>query len=354
MEPSSDMRNIFLVIVALLAASAALRESLYAATLILRPEYVATRSIVVLGDLAEITDCDTESATALAQIPLFPSPPLGVVRYLSLQEIRDILTLRGIDTSVHEWQGARQVKILSTPKTASVEFPNTRGPEHISSQFRDRAQSRLEAALSTYLKTQYPELPPFDSSVSLDDEAIRWLAAAEVVVTVQADIPLATDRRRFTVLIKAPGGQRTMTVDAQLRPAPQAVVAARPLSRDAVLSAEDVQLAPVNTLSPEYLASIEEVVGRQITTGLPPGKPITRSMLRDPVLVKRGEVVHVVVRAPGVVIRTLGRAKEDGILGRPVPLETLDVRGKTIVGRVTDRQTVEVFASSVLTGSENR
>lgn len=318
-----------------------------AATLCLRPEYVSHGASVTLGDLCEIKQCDENTQQALAAIPLFPSPPLGETRFVRREELRDSLILRGIDVTMHEWSGAACVKIVTSPEVPDQATQVQATSSAAAKQLRDRAEGRLRAALEHYFTITYPTLPRCRFLFDLAPEDLRWLAAAGAEVVVQADLPIARDRRQITARIQTPGGVRTTKLIVQLAEKPSVVVAARPLSRDAILSPEDlVTSETAEGVDADVVTTVQEAVGRQITVSLSAGRPIPKSALRDPLVVRRGEVVQVVVKAPGVVVRTLGRAKDDGLLGHMVPIETIDERGKTIMGRVVGRQEVELYAAS--------
>ncbi|ASV76955.1 Flagellar basal-body P-ring formation protein FlgA [Thermogutta terrifontis] len=317
-----------------------------AATFVFQPQYTSHGGPVLLGQIAEITDCDETTRNALACLELFPAPPLGEVKFVSQQDVREILALRGIDTTVHLWQGAPQVRIVTSPQ-ATLRVLSSSGPATpVSPALQARAESRLKKAIQEYMKSQYPQLPPCEPSFSLTAEDARWLAAADAIVVIERDRALAPDRRVFAGVVRAPGGVRTIQIETQLQPRLLVVVAARPLARDTVLTRDDVRLSDDVEPAPGYATRLEDVLGRQLTTGVAPGRPIALSNLREPVLIRRGEVVQISVRAPGVMIRTLGRAKDDGVLGHLVPVETLDNRGKTILGKVVDHQLVEVYAAS--------
>jgi flagella basal body P-ring formation protein FlgA len=111
---------------------------------------------------------------------------------------------------------------------------------------------------------------------------------------------------------------------------------------------EDVELQSVNTRegTSDYCTSVEEVIGRQTTRALAAGAPVPRDAIRQPLLVRRGEVVTVHARGPGVHVRITARAREDGSLGELVSVESLHDR-KTFLARVCDSREVEVFAGAV-------
>lgn len=319
-----------------------------AATLCLRPEYVSHGGSVTLGDLCEIEQCDENTQQALAAIPLFPPPALGETRFVRREELRDLLILRGIDIAMHEWSGTSCVRIITSPETPQHVIQDQATNAAAAKQLRARAEGRLREALERYFKMTYPALPNYRFSFDVDPQDLRWLAAAGAEAVVQADLPIARDRRQVTARIQTPSGVRTTRIVVQLAEKPSVVVAARPLSRDSILLPEDlVTNNDADAVDTDVVTTLQEAVGRQVTVSVPVGRPIPKSALRDPLVVRRGEVVQIVVKAPGVVVRTLGRAKDDGLLGHLVPIETIDERGKTIMGRAVGRQEVELYAASL-------
>jgi flagellar basal body P-ring formation protein FlgA len=63
------------------------------------------------------------------------------------------------------------------------------------------------------------------------------------------------------------------------------------------------------------------------------------------VLVKRGDSVTVYARGGGIQVKTIARAKENGSLGQPVQLESLETH-KTYDAVITGTREAIVLASS--------
>lgn len=334
--------NIFLMWMVVIFLS----HSGLAATFRMQADVTAQRNLVTLGDVVIIEDCDPETCDSLTNLPLFPAPPIGEVRFVSRAEIRDLLILRGIDTRMHVWSGAPQVRIVTSPSTAT---PAAKDKDR--SQLRSLAEERLKAALEEYWRRVSPASPKFLFSFTLSAPDINWFSAVDARLVVKDVKSLAADT--WLAVVEAQVGQERRTADIQvklMRPS-QVVLAARPLSRDIIIGPADVltsdQTEPMDS---ENTMRIEDVIGKQLTVAIPAGKPIPRSALRDPIVIRRGESVQVVVRAPGVLIRTLGRAKDDGALSSLVPIETLESRGKTLLARVVGPKEVEVYAAGVRAG----
>lgn len=316
-----------------------------AAELSLRANAICDRPIVTLGDLCEIRGSDPIADAALADIPLFPAPPIGERRFVSRQEIRDILALRGIDLRPHAWTGATMIGLTSAPSRAVT--PD----ETISGMTRRRAEDNAAAAVREYLTRTRPAEFAWEVQVRLDDRQARWLSTPDAHVEVESDLAVGVDQRKFFVSVTAAGETTRFSIEAQVRPKQAVVVASRPLARDSILTPADVSLsyeaAPGSEISP--LRSLEEAIGKQLTLSVSAGRVLDESLLREPILVRRNDVVTVYTRAPGIVIRTSARAKDDAARGQSIPVESLEVRGKPIMARVIGFREVEVLAGSIRT-----
>jgi len=85
-------------------------------------------------------------------------------------------------------------------------------------------------------------------------------------------------------------------------------------------------------------ADLEDVEARR---RLLPGRPLRRGDVRAPQLVRRGETVEIVYRAPGLELVTTGRALDDGSRGSVVGIANLD-SGQRLSGLVTGPRRVTV------------
>lgn len=313
-----------------------------AATFRLRSDFTATRSPITLRDLVAIEDCDPETCDALGSLPLFPAPPIGESRFVNRDEIRDLLILRGIDMRMHTWTGAFQIRIVTSPTA-----PTPPEREKNSSQLQTRAQERLTAALEDYWRRTFPESPKCRFEFVLSPEDVKWFSAADASLVVNRVQALSADTWLVDVLTQVGQEKNVTQIKVKCGPPSQVVVAARPLSRDVIIGRSDVALSErAGPVDSEIATQIEEVVGKQLTLAISAGKPIPRSALRDPVVIRRGDLIQVTVRASGVTVRTAARAKDDGVVGHLIPIETLDGKGKTIMARVVGPKQVEIYAMS--------
>ena len=86
-------------------------------------------------------------------------------------------------------------------------------------------------------------------------------------------------------------------------------------------------------------------MGKKTKRAISPGMPIPGELIRPQILVRRGELVRVLVHA-GIRIRAEALAKEDGGLGDLIALGVAPGPGN-LCARVSGEQEAEVYARAV-------
>jgi len=103
----------------------------------------------------------------------------------------------------------------------------------------------------------------------------------------------------------------------------QVIVAARPLARGSILTANDIMLTESDTsqLARGYIASNEQAVGHKLRRAVTTGDAITPGLLETPAIVRRGQRVSLQARSGALTVRVAGIAKSDGMLGQVIEFE---------------------------------
>ncbi len=317
-----------------------------AAELRLRSQCRCGAAVVTLGDLAEIITTDARQADALAAVELFPAPPAAQPRYVRIQEIQDLLALRGISPIEHRFSGAARVAVhggQSSQADAGRPLPPS---------VATRANRLIRNAVTKYLRESVSSDYGWNVEVALDDGQIRSLVGVVQEVSVTGGTPPWTGAQRFEATVYSPDGSRQFAFDARVAVRPEVVATVRSLSRGAVIRAGDVELRNLAFREDTVagFSSIEEVIGMETIRAVPKGKVLTTKSVRAPLLVRRNDVVTVYARSSGIRVRTQARAREDGSLGELVSVESLSDR-KAYFARVTAVREVEVYARSIRAAS---
>ena len=221
-------------------------------------------SVVTLGHVANVLACDPEEARALGAVELFPVPPAGEERFVTVRQLQDLLYVRGISPVEHRFSGSSRVAISATGGATAVRV----------------------------------------ASAKADDVAVGKSSGSAPVV-----------------------------------------VAVRTLPRGSLIGKDDVRLEhqDVSSLSTDAIGAIENVIGREATRTVAAGKVLEVTSVQSPNLVRRGEIVSVCVRRPGIRVRSFARARDDGGLGDMIAVESTDDR-RTFLVRVSGRREVEVHS----------
>ena len=129
----------------------------------------------------------------------------------------------------------------------------------------------------------------------------------------------------------------------QVRASGEVLVAARPLPRGHRLQATDLhrQTTELGTLAGQYLLDNTAAVGQALRRSVGAGERLTPTMLRAPLLVRRGEPVTVQVQSPGFTIRSSGKAMASGAEGERIAVENPATR-RVVHGTVTGEGRVTV------------
>jgi hypothetical protein len=98
--------------VALLALSVAgITADVAAAEVRLRPTASCSSSVIRLADVAEVIASDSRLGQALADVMLCPAPPAGEERTLSANDVRQMLSLSGVEQRDFRMQGSETVTV---------------------------------------------------------------------------------------------------------------------------------------------------------------------------------------------------------------------------------------------------
>jgi flagella basal body P-ring formation protein FlgA len=121
------------------------------------------------------------------------------------------------------------------------------------------------------------------------------------------------------------------------------LVSTRALAADAVIGSDDVRVVKrwLTREPQQVLTSADEAVGKRISSSVRPNRDITRSMLRDVPLVKRGRLVKMYLNNGLINISTVGQIQEDGVLGSLVRVKNMTSQ-RIVYARVVGDSLVQV------------
>jgi flagellar basal body P-ring formation protein FlgA len=197
-----------------------------------------------------------------------------------------------------------------------------------------------------------PALPPGEEfALSFSQPAVPLHNPASNDAFLQL-LELRLDRRteRFSgsFLVRLESGEeRVLGLAGQAQALVEVLVPVRSIGAGELLTADlleplvvaERQLR-VDTITDP--AALQDVEARR---RLLPGRPVRQGDVQAPRLVRRGEAVEIVYRAPGIELVTMGRALEDGSRGNVVGVSNLD-SDQRLAGVVTGARRITVGGPS--------
>lgn len=100
-------------------------------------------SLVRLGDIAEIRGVTAKQQTELAKIELIVAPPKGKTRVIRQNELRELLTQRGIDVPTFQFAGADEVTVRAASGIGAAGQSGGSGSFSSDTASRTRADAAL-------------------------------------------------------------------------------------------------------------------------------------------------------------------------------------------------------------------
>ncbi len=382
----------------------------------LRSEAQCAHTLVMLADVADVIPAVGDDALQLGQTVLLTAPARGEEKTISAVEIRDILSRSGVSSMQNQLTGASKVTLVGPaftargsyeengeassfirnaaytyqtqptqnsltpsathiqPAAATINTPrqNTlRKP--VSAPLLRTLEQQLGEAICVYLnyrqatETGKASNLPWQVALKLSQEQGKLLASSGQIVDIMSHAVAGnasyamTGPQRFGIrmqgLDETTGQHVVVTVDAQVDLPQEVVVVKRALPKGFIISAQDVMLQRVDKLKgEEFFVDVTEVIGQETVRAIDETTALTPSLLRRPMMVKKGDIVTIRAKSTGIEVRSQVTALADGCKGDMIMVETIDPnRNKrtrnrtagtdTFLARVCGPKNVEVFAT---------
>jgi flagella basal body P-ring formation protein FlgA len=152
----------------------------------LKSDCVVSGPLVRLGDVADVLNCDEKQAAELSLVELFPTP--AMVRFVRAGEVRELLTLHGLDDVKCRFSGATVVAVYPNVRNVGASEVRQGDDTH------QREPVNAAAARRTRQRVERANVPPPELVVV----AVRPLRRGELVG--ESDVTLAEASRAGTAL----------------------------------------------------------------------------------------------------------------------------------------------------------
>jgi flagella basal body P-ring formation protein FlgA len=151
-------------------------------------------------------------------------------------------------------------------------------------------------------------------------------------------------RRRFDVqLVREGAVLATVPVTARTEARGSVVVAKQSLPRGAVLGPNDLAVVERNSrdVPDDALTAPEQAIGMETKVALAAEAPLPRTALAPPVVVKKGDLVTMIVETAAMKLTVLGEALEPGAVGAAIKVINRSSK-QAVAGKVIDNGVVLV------------
>jgi flagella basal body P-ring formation protein FlgA len=354
-----------------------------------------TTSLVMLTDVADIIPAADDHLEQLRETVLFPAPMSGEQRVVTQSELRNILSHLGLNSTRHQLTGAAKITVLGsemnleretnhekfvvqasytvpisnhlTPKgtnevhTGVVPAVTPIPSSQVAAEWIKTLETQLAEALVVYLNylngNTHQTDRPWEITVKLSPEQAQILATGGQIVEIVGGNAPFTGPQQFQIRMQ---NNTAVTVHANVVLPQMVVVLRRSLPKGYIITSSDVMLKGVDKIrGDEFFIHLKDVIGKETVKAIGEMNALTPSMLRLPVLVRKGEIVTVRAAGGGITVRTEATAMQDGVLGDTISVARIDAsaavkKGKktkeepvTYLARVCSAKTVEVFPSGI-------
>lgn len=201
----------------------------------------------------------------------------------------------------------------------------------------DKISAALQSALAQKLDGQKFEAMLTERNMAMH---VPENMSAELAVS---DLRYDLARGEFSALLTAGSEQKPVT--GRLIPVTSVPVLKAQLQKGALITAEDLDYVDVRNsdLGANVLVSADQLIGMTPRRGLGALKPIASSDVTSPVVVKKGEIVTMVLQNSEMTLTTQGKALESGAVGETVRIVNPS-SGQSVEGIVTAVKTVSILS----------
>ncbi|UTW46395.1 flagellar basal body P-ring formation protein FlgA [bacterium SCSIO 12696] len=144
---------------------------------------------------------------------------------------------------------------------------------------------------------------------------------------------------KSTVGVRCTGSKPwTLYVPVTVMAYAEVATANHPMQRGTLLSADDFSLVQqaLHQLPAGYMESPGELIGKELTRTVGAGKTLTRSMLKSPTLIQRGQQVTLIAQSSNFEVRMNGKALGKGGKGDRIRVQNLS--SKKVVEGIINAQ----------------
>ena len=292
----------------------------------LRPKAVAMSENLRLEDIAYIQSIDKKLEQAVAKVEVGRAPAVGSKRFFAKTDLQTILEGAGVDVSKITLTGSEKIEVTRKSITVNGEEILAVAKDYVLSNMPwDESQAVLEQGRM-----------PKDLSVA--SGKIKYVVdpvyTSDWVGQVILRVKVLVDEREV----------ESARVCIKIRIYADAFVATGKIQEDQVIEPDNIaakRIELTRRIATDYASDKENIVGKRVLNTMHPGKVIGRSMLGEPLLVTRDDIVTIQARRGNIVITAQGKAVEQGAKGEIIKVKNVD-SNKIVTAKIASSDVVTI------------
>jgi flagella basal body P-ring formation protein FlgA len=334
--------------------------------LILRSDSQIASNVLRLRDVCELSQSN-ETAKALADIPLAPTPRMGTTQLWTRDDVTKVLSLRGMDPKSIHWSGAEIVQVSRSQNAAVAKASASQPVTPVTPVEPQRADHRefspafttpvsisqaervVTSAIESYLQLKSGSQGKWRIKPTIPPQHANALMQRRQIVSVAGGQEPWEGNQKFALLLRTPDGECIIDIEAEVRLPAMVVAAKGPLARGRILQDTDLvwlSLPPASKISPDdCICDFDLLIGKQLRKSVSTQQPIRNQDVGEPFAVQAGESVTIAVVAGSIQVEAQGRAMESGAIDETIQVEVLPQK-KRVAARIAAERRVEVIAGS--------
>jgi flagella basal body P-ring formation protein FlgA len=302
--------------------------------------------------LAQVAELHGPAAQALADVVLVTLDDGRSERTVTLADVEKAMQDAGVNRGLVSLRGfnACHITRLAEPPAPVLD----RGQAVVANI---ETPIDLDAALTlrTVIEQQLTDMvgvPADELRISFSERDAKRMDVPAVGRAVEVEPIAPNTLGRVPIVIRLYAGHTvadSFTVNAVIRRTLLAVVTTGPVSRGEVLTRAHVQVREC-VLDDSAVVAITDpsiVIGQEAASPMRAGEMLVARAVKSPVMVKRGELVDVRCFVGGLIVRTVGKAMENGSLDDRVLVRS-ESTGDTYYAVVTGRHEAVVSTDAAV------
>lgn len=152
-----------------------------------------------------------------------------------------------------------------------------------------------------------------------------------------SELTISPQQRDFEMILKFKSGNR-FTFSGKIEWLANIPVLLRPIGADDTINVSDVgyQAYPIDHLNATVVMDAQELIGKTAAHAIvKPGLPVEKSLLKNPIIIKRGELVDIFYRSQCLLVSAKAKATQDLACGDTGTFETQQDNSRQAMKRIS-------------------